>query len=201
MKKMLLSTMFFAIIAFVLVCSATAQSISTSQTGEEISIIPMPAHLQQKRGSFNINKDTKIVVQQGNGEALRIAKMLAVKFQQAAGLTIRVNEANDNSSTNSIYFTTAGANDTIGKEGYQLSVTNGAVIVRAKEPAGLFYGMQTICQLLPAAIESSTKVDNISWKIPAVEITDVPRFVWRGQHLDVSRHFVSVAFIKKYIDN
>jgi len=89
----------------------------------------------------------------------------------------------------------------LGKEVYHLSVTNGAVIVRAKEPAGLFYGMQTICQLLPAAIESSTKVDNIPWQIPAVEITDVPRFVWRGQHLDVSRHLVSVAFIRKYIDN
>ena len=61
--------------------------------------------------------------------------------------------------------------------------------------------MQTIAQLLPAEIESSTKVDNISWLIPAVEITDVPRFTWRGQHLDVCRHFVSVDFIKKYIDN
>jgi len=82
MKKMLLNTMLFAIIAFVMVCSATAQSFDMSQTGEEINIIPMPAHLQQKRGSFTINKDTKIVVQQGNKEALRIAKMLATKFQK-----------------------------------------------------------------------------------------------------------------------
>ena len=200
MKKILSSTLSFIIIALVLSFHTPVNSVDTPQQ-EEISIIPMPVQLQRGNGHFTINRETKIVVPQGNTEALRIGKMLAEKLQKAGGLPIAVTEATDNRSPNTIYFTTAGAPDSIGSEGYQLSVSSTTVIVKAKEPAGLFYGMQTIAQLLPAAIESSTKVDNVSWQIPSVEITDKPRFTWRGQHLDVCRHFMSVDFIKKYIDN
>jgi hexosaminidase len=201
MKRSILKTLFFANIALVLSFHTHVNRVDTPQPQEEISIIPMPVQLQRGNGHFTINRKTKIVVPQGNAEALRIGKMLAEKFQKAGGLAIAVTEAADNPSSNTIYFTTAGAPDSLGNEGYQISVSSTAVIVKAKEPAGLFYGMQTIAQLLPAAIESSTKVDTISWQIPAVEITDKPRFTWRGQHLDVCRHFVSVDFIKKYIDN
>ncbi|WP_018617321.1 beta-N-acetylhexosaminidase [Segetibacter koreensis] len=196
MKKIFLHTILFATISILLVCNDT-----NSCAAQDISIIPLPAQMQKKSGSFAINKQTKIEVQQGNPEALRIAKMLAQKLQKAAGLEIAVIAGNDNNANNTIFFTTVSTNDSLGNEGYQLSVTNQSVIVKAAQPAGLFYGMQTIAQLLPAEIESTTKVNNIYWIIPAVEITDVPRFTWRGQHLDVCRHFVSVDFIKKYIDN
>src|SRR4051794_20543166 len=111
MKQMLLNTLLVASIAFVIACNATAQNPGTLQNEEEISIIPLPTNLQQKNGSFKINIETKILVQQGNAEALHIAKMLAEKLQNAAGLNIVVSEANDISSNNTIYFTTAGAND------------------------------------------------------------------------------------------
>src|SRR5829696_7926345 len=111
MKKFFLSTLFFANIALIASFNTEVSSVDTLQPQEEISIIPMPAQLQIGNGSFAINKETKIVVQQGNAEALRIGKMLAEKFQKAGGLTIAVTEANDHRLSNTIYFTTAGAHD------------------------------------------------------------------------------------------
>jgi hexosaminidase len=201
MKKSIIKTLFFANIALVLSFHTPVNHVDTPQPQEEISIIPMPAQLQRANGRFTINKETKIWVQPGNADALRIGKMLAEKLHNAGGLSIPVIETTNTPSSNTIYFTTAGAPDSLGEEGYQLSASNDCVLVKALQPAGLFYGMQTIAQLLPAAIESRTKVDSISWQIPSVEITDKPRFTWRGQHLDVCRRFVSVDFIKKYIDN
>jgi hexosaminidase len=202
MKNNIIKTTLIAGLAFVMACINTERKSDIPPQQGKISIIPLPAKLNKTNASFTVNKDTRIIAQQGNTEALRIAKILAEKFYKVAGLQIDVAEFNDNKiPDNSIYFTTAGANDSLGSEGYQLTVTNDSVIVKAKEPAGLFYGMQTINQLLPAEIESNSKVENIVWQIPGVEITDKPRFKWRGMHLDVCRHFVSIEFVKKYIDN
>lgn len=182
-------------------CNNTDPVVASAQEQQEVSIIPLPAQIKKGSGSFVVNKETQIIVQQGNSEALRIGKMLADKFQKAAGLELSINESDDNTAGNAIYFTAVGAVDSLGSEGYQISATSKSVTIQAKQPPGLFYGMQTIVQLLPAAIESSIKVENMEWTIPVVEITDIPRFSWRGQHLDVCRHFVPVDFIKKYIDN
>ena len=92
------------------------------------------------------------------------------------------------------------ADKTLGKEGYTLSVSPKKVLIKANEPAGLFYGVQTLLQLLPPEIESVDAVQNIEWTIPAVEITDYPRVGWRGLMLDVSRHFFTVDEVKQYID-
>jgi hexosaminidase len=89
----------------------------------------------------------------------------------------------------------------IGKEGYQLSSSaNEGIKISANEPAGLFYGVQTFIQLLPAAIESKTVVKNITWSVPLVNITDYPRFGWRGLMFDISRHFFNKEQVKQYID-
>jgi hexosaminidase len=74
------------------------------------------------------------------------------------------------------------------------------VTIRAATPAGVFYGMQTLRQLLPVDIFREARTNGVSWQVPAVAIEDVPRFQWRGAHLDVSRHFLPKEFVKKYID-
>ncbi|MGZ8557198.1 MAG: beta-N-acetylhexosaminidase [Chitinophagaceae bacterium] len=201
MIKNILKFTLLAPVIWLMACNNSNET-STEKGELEISIIPLPSGMQRSNSNFTISKETKILAQQGNAEALQVAKMLSQKLQTAAGLEIEVKETdNDSNADNAIYFTTTAVEDSLGKEGYQLSVSNKSVIVKAKEAAGLFYGLQTIYQLLPADIESSTLVENISWQIPGVEITDVPRFKWRGQHLDVCRHFFSLDFIKKYIDN
>lgn len=89
----------------------------------------------------------------------------------------------------------------MGCEGYHLSVTPEQVTISANKPQGLFYGIQTLLQLLPPQIESNAVQKNVSWQIPAVEITDYPRVSWRGLMLDVSRHFFTEDEVKQYIDN
>jgi hexosaminidase len=91
-------------------------------------------------------------------------------------------------------------NATLGNEGYTLSVTPKNIIIKANKPAGIFYGVQTLMQLLPAEIESNVLVKDIAWKAPCVEITDYPRFGWRGLMLDVSRHFFTKKEVEAYID-
>jgi len=131
----------------------------------------------------------------------RIAEMLSQKFKKAAGFPIVISKIpGKDIPKNSIYFKLSGGDSSLGSEGYLLSAKNNNLVITASEPAGLFYGMQTILQLLPAEIESESVLKNVTWKIPSIEIADKPRFQWRGMHLDVGRHFMPVEFIKKYID-
>jgi hexosaminidase len=168
----------------------------------EISIIPMPEKIQVNNSSFIIKPGTRIVADQGNAEAIRVANMFAKAINTAGGLNLVVAQEKKGASVRGgIHFIIDGASSSLGKEGYQLSVTSTGVRIKANEPAGLFYGMQTLKQLLPAEIEGSSRVTGIVWRLPGVEITDKPRFPWRGMHLDVARHFVPIEFIKKYIDN
>jgi hexosaminidase len=85
-------------------------------------------------------------------------------------------------------------------EEYELQVTQRGVHLSAGTPAALFRGVQTLRQLMPPAIEGETVVSGMKWTIPCVTVRDYPRFEWRGMHLDVSRHFFDVEFIKRYID-
>ena len=84
-------------------------------------------------------------------------------------------------------------------EGYKLEVTPQVINVTAKTPAGLFYGMQTVLQLLPAEVESKSVVKT-DWTLPCVTIEDAPRFAYRGVHLDPCRHFMTVEETKRQID-
>src|SRR5439155_1128821 len=88
----------------------------------------------------------------------------------------------------------------LGAEGYRLDVTLGRVAIRAPQPAGTFYAIQTLRQLLPPAIFRQARVPTAVWTIPAVSIEDSPRFRWRGIHLDVARHFMPKEFVKKLVD-
>lgn len=88
----------------------------------------------------------------------------------------------------------------LGVEGYELQCTSDGVCIVAASDAGLLWGVQTLRQLLPAAMETGTAVSGIDWVVPSVHIVDQPRFCWRGGHLDVSRHFFDVTFVKRFID-
>lgn len=174
----------------------------SAQNTREISIIPRPGKLEKTKGNFSISKATTIVVENGNAESLRVAGMLADRIRTAGGISVKVVETKKYTTLkNTILFTTAGSDASLGKEGYHLSVSSDNVTIKAQEAAGLFYGMQTIFQLLPAQIEGSTVSAGVKWQLPGVEITDMPRFGWRGMHLDVARHFVPLEFVRKYIDN
>ena len=85
-------------------------------------------------------------------------------------------------------------------EGYQISVRTGKIIIKARTAAGLFYAVQTLRQLMPPEIEKDSVISGIVISVPCCEITDEPRFAYRGMHLDVGRHFFAVSAVKRYID-
>ena len=163
------------------------------QVKQNISLIPEPVQLTQQTGTYVLPKVLII----GGGDK-NTAGYLQQKISTATGYTVNFSEktagANIQLELNST------ANSALGKEGYQLSVTPQNIIIKANQPTGLFYGVQTLLQLLPKEIESNELVKEITWSAPCVEITDYPRFGWRGLMLDVSRHFFTKEEVKKYID-
>ncbi|MAS38320.1 MAG: beta-N-acetylglucosaminidase [Anaerolineaceae bacterium] len=159
------------------------------------AIIPQPRSLATGSGAFEVNADTRIIA---DSALASTAGHFADWLRGATGFALPVEAAGDNAA-NTIRLVVDPAADT-GEEGYQLTVTADQIEVRAADTAGVFYGTQTLRQLLPVAVESDSPVSGVSWVVPALTIQDGPRFRWRGLHLDVGRHLFPVAFIKKYID-
>lgn len=162
------------------------------------AFIPQPVSVTEKTGSFTLKNNFSVSVAGKNDEAIRVAKQLTASLA-ATGYSGSIKE---NSTGGNLQLVLLSAPDNaIGNEGYKLSVTPSSVKISANKPAGLFYGMQTLLQLFPKEIESKTKVTGVNWTIPCTEITDQPRFAWRGLMFDVSRHFFTKAEVKQFIDD
>lgn len=190
MKKIFIILLTVLEIIFLNSCNTTQKK----SYNEGINIIPTPSEIVVKENSFfKLDKKTKFLA--NTSEAKTVAEFFVKKIKNSTGYTIPVSMTN---SGNIILEINPQA--TIKDEGYQLIVTVDSVHILAKDAAGLFYGMQTLMQLLPAEIESKTLVKNIDWTIPCVTINDAPRFEYRGMHLDPCRHFATVEFVKKQLD-
>lgn len=163
-----------------------------------LSLIPKPVEVELLDGAFNLKADTRIETVR---EAEPVAAYLRELLSTGLGLGFEVVETSGaEAKTNTILLTTVGADKSLGDEGYELSVTSNAVSIRSPRVKGLFYGVQTLRQLLPPEIEKGKGGAGQTWEVPAVKIKDKPRFGWRGLMLDVCRHFFPVSTVKKYID-
>ncbi|MFC1606604.1 beta-N-acetylhexosaminidase [Candidatus Latescibacterota bacterium] len=172
-----------------------------SLTIPDISIIPAPSKLNRHDGFFEITPKTVILTDIGNGEVNAVGGYLAEMIEHAAGFTLQVKDRVDNIPNGAIVLTMDNASGITNPEGYQLTVAKDTAMVTAQTPAGLFYGIQTIRQLLPLVIDDINGAkDKIRLIMPCVTIEDTPRFSWRGMHLDVSRHLFPKQFIMKFID-
>jgi hexosaminidase len=159
-------------------------------------VIPRPTRVELREGVFALRADTVIRADAAN-EAT--ARLLRDWLAPATGWRLRI-QRGSGAAENGIDIALDAQAGALGDEGYALEVTPQRVTIRALRPAGAFYAVQTLRQLLPAAIFSSQRQGGVQWEIPAVRIEDEPRFRWRGMHLDVSRHFLPKAFVLKYID-
>jgi len=161
-----------------------------------LSVIPQPVHLTRRAGSFVVTARTAIVTDRATRD---IGYQLADWIRPATGYRLAVGAASAAGGPPiSIRIDPTLAR--LGEEGYLLSVTPARITIRAFRPAGAFYAVETLRQLLPPDIFRAAPVAGVSWVVPAVEIEDWPRFSWRGAHLDVSRSFMPKEFVKKYID-
>ncbi len=154
--------------------------------------------MQPGKGLFVVSSSTAIYVARGDDSVRNIARGFADKFYQASGIKLAIGNVNVKSKT-LIQFQ-KGNYKGIGTEGYRLSVTPASITVKYNTAAGAFYAVQTLYQLLPNEIVSDSFVKGIRWTIPSVDITDYPRFGWRGLMLDVARHFFTVKEVKQFID-
>lgn len=190
MKKLLATFCAGMALCFLASCAEPQGEVKSYNQG--INIIPTPQSLVQQDGFFRLNSHTAITAV--SPEAKTIAEFFAAKMRTSTGLDIQVAEKGN------ILLSLDSSLDVPNDEGYSLEVSKDAVKVVAKTTQGLFYGMQSFLQLLPAEIESPSKVNGIAWQAPAVSIKDAPRFGYRGIMLDPCRHFMPVENVKKYID-
>jgi len=159
-------------------------------------IIPKPVSVVATKKSFELTADSEIYVE--NDSLYFLGKYLSDRFKTATGFNIPVKIGSEIPSTDAI-FLTAKSDQNLAPEGYSLIVDEDYVKLSAPRLHGLFNGLQTLRQLLPPKIESSTLQDG-PWKISSGVIRDYPQYSWRGSMLDVARHFFSVEDVKRYID-
>jgi hexosaminidase len=181
-----------------LVCSCLIGTLAFGQANTTIAIIPEPVKITQHTGRFVLPK--VLVVESASQDAMiPVLNLIKNKFSTATGKIIRVKEVAPNATIKLVLNKTP--DNVIGKEGYYLSVKAKSITIRANAEAGLYYGVQTLLQLLPNQIEGKEIAKNVTWAVPIVDITDYPRFEWRGLMFDVSRHFFTKKEVMSYIDN
>lgn len=170
-------------------------ALSTAQAqNNSLNLIPQPVEIKQNNGFYTLTKSTTVGYNKPEGRD--VSDKLALMLNIATGFKISASQASKNRIQLNL---NAAPDQKLGKEGYTLVSNSKGIVITANQPAGLFYGIQTLLQLLPKEIESK-KVVSAKWTIPAVQITDYPRFGWRGLMLDVSRHFFTKDEVKQYID-
>jgi len=153
-----------------------------------LNIVPRPVSVRYSTGVFILTHRTRIVAT--DAESRRIAGLFNEFLLDQHGMRLKF--ATGTSAGENVISFRQQRNRELPPEGYRLSIGPKGIRVTGRA-AGLFYGLQTLTQLLPLGPQSSIT-------LPSLEITDYPRFAYRGSLLDVARHFVSVTYLKKYID-
>jgi len=174
------------------ICVVAAGLSSACSTPRNPSVIPQPVQMEVGRGIFDLDADTRIVLTNPTNEVQQLTESWARPIRATSGFNLQLVDTPSDAPSNTITLRLS-RDASHPAEGYRLNVTSDVVTVEAKTPAGLFYGLQTLTQLLSGGHSSG-------WSVPVVQIVDAPRFAYRGMHLDVGRHFFPVAFVKKYID-
>ena len=181
--------MYKNIFLILIVLITSFSTITNAQdNGPNMGIIPAPVSIKKNTGTFTLSRQTAIVADSPDNKAVLF---LAGYLHSKKMLNIQPKANGGNAIANSIVLTSSGT-DGLPAEGYRLTITPEQITIAGKG-AGLFYGIQTLIQLIPAEGMASLS-------LPCVQIEDYPRFGYRGMMLDVCRHFFSVEFVKKYID-
>ena len=183
-------------IAVMILCLAAA-TVSAAETNV-LAIIPWPQKVALNAGVFKLMPDTRVYV---DSASRKTAKFLTDRLHKSTGYPFKTSSLREgNAMKGGILLTTKEANTNLGAEGYELTVTPDSVMIRAPAQAGLFYGVQTLFQLLPPEVFSANTVTNTTWEMPCVQIEDKPQFKWRGLMLDVSRHFFNKIEVEQLLD-
>ena len=178
------------LLALACVCVALVQAASP------LSLIPLPASVQQGSGQFTFPAKVQLCVPSYTGDSVKaVAKRWAGNFTKSTGIKVSVGKKANAAIQLRL-------NSGLAPEAYDLQVTRERIVIEAARPAGFFYALQTLNQLLPSrAVMAGVKATDVqAWTLPVVSIKDHPRFEWRGFMLDEGRHFYGKEEIKKLLD-
>ncbi len=165
--------------------------VASSHTQAQVNFVPKPVKTQQSEGQFSINQDTSIITE--SDKATHAVAYLKQRINAAAQFNLKDTKV----EKNAIIFREGKA----PTEGYTLNISSTGVVITASDSGGFFYGAISLLQLMPAEIWSENPQGNLkSIRVSNGNITDYPRFVWRGMMLDVSRNFHSKEYVMKFID-
>ena len=184
MKKLLLT-----LAAGIVLCSCGSHD-------PQIEIVPYPNHLETGRGTYRVTDRPVTCDSRTDERTQRAVVGFAARLATVTGGTNPVTVA-DEVPASGIRFVT---DESLPAEGYELNVDGEGIEVRASQFPGFLYALQSLEQLLPAAVYGTEPAPDAAWEVPCVKIADAPRFAYRGMHLDVARHFFSVDEVKRYID-
>ena len=182
-----------------LFCFQLFSSLACLAQENNISLIPQPVSLVAGNGRLVLPSSISIAVT-GDPLLKKIQKALAVQIGSATGKPVTTIVAGKAIPLKSIYLELVN-DPSIPKEGYRLLVNASGVSLKATNPAGIFYGVQTLLQLFPKEIENTKGGAKVNLSLPYVTIEDQPRFGWRGVMLDVVRHWFTKEQVKDFIDD
>ena len=184
----------FRIFAFILLCFLSINSFSENK----YNIIPYPQQLLPQSGEFVFNSNTRILCNLKQPEILKLARQFAAQLNLVSGMNLNVDELSGADTTNVIFF--QNLTNAENTESYRLLISPKTIRIESGSANGFFYGLQSLYQLMPPEVYSKKFEGLKKWFVPSVQIADMPRFSYRGLHLDVCRHFFPISFVKKYID-
>ena len=163
------------------------------------SLIPLPVSVKAATGSFKLKRKSVIYVSGASDELLKTGNYLAEILNSSTGFQIQVKSTEREPATGNIWLVLKPGDAQLGEEGYELGISPKRIQLIANQPAGIFYGIQTLRQLFPAKVERDSLQPG-PWLVPAGTIHDYPEYSYRGAMLDVARHFFKPDDVKQYID-
>lgn len=196
MKKFLMCASLFGLLVGFTACNDNVIVEHPYNAG--INVIPQPVSLEvDESGHFELSKNLSFVT--ADEEVANVAKFFSEKIERSTGFHLQTIGESKNTKQE-IALRLVGEDEIANPEGYALRVSAEGIEIKGATPRAIYWGLQTLLQLLPAEIESPSIVRNVAWKIPYVTIQDEPCFGYRGMHLDPCRHFLTVDETKKFID-
>lgn len=187
---------FFALLFLFVFTSSDAQR-AARRSAWRSNIIPQPVKLTVQDGYLQLPYYLSIITPK-NAEVKMIAEHLATSLANTAN-EVKVKEG-VTATPKSILLSLTNDN-TIQKDGYRLTINANGIVITAREPSGIFYGVQTLLQVFPKEVEEKRERKSaLEWSVPYINIEDYPRFGWRGLMLDVARHFFTIQQVKDFID-
>ena len=180
------------LLVFCLILTLDSSLVAQEVSKRPLSLIPYPVTVLEGEGTFVFTEKTTVALEDKNLET--IARDFVGLFAKPAGFTPKLKVGGKRGEV------LIKKDDTVQEEGYVLTVTPEKIVIKAASKRGAFYALQTLRQLLPTDIEGHEYKEGVIWNVPAINVTDEPRFGYRGLMVDVARHFIPKDHLLRIID-